>query len=155
MFFFNPIKATIVNNLKTGISTSFKRYRHEVSKAIIYDTKTLEDGSKFISRVPSMEPKLSQLPPALNLKGPKGNFRQLTDMEIKEMQRLRLEDPALWTRSKLAKKFNCAERQVYLKAKANHEYHQCLQEKQKLEWQKLGFKRQLIFINRQRRRAEW
>ncbi|KAF2435701.1 hypothetical protein EJ08DRAFT_656069 [Tothia fuscella] len=99
-------------------------------------------------RLPASAP----LPPAL--KDPYEKKYHLTELEIKEIQRLRAEDPKTWTRVKLAEKFDCSQFFVSLVAKnevAGKEHDKKL-EAVKKRW---GPGRSLARHERGRRKELW
>ncbi|KAJ2726125.1 hypothetical protein GGI07_000764 [Coemansia sp. Benny D115] len=122
----------------------------------IHFTEVLEDGSIFVSRVPKTLSEISEadLPPPIRKYTP----REPTPItqELKHaMVKLRNEDPAHWTVSKLAKKFNVPPQIVFKVAPCPKERREALQRQADKEWENLGYKKRLIRINRLRRRLEW
>ncbi|KAJ9088700.1 hypothetical protein DSO57_1020610 [Entomophthora muscae] len=134
-----------------------KRFKHEISKATIFATHTLEDGSKFISRVPETPVKVSvdQLPPPIRPIRVMPPITILSPEQIDEIKRLRLEEPRKWTVSAISKKYNVTCRFVHQYTSPPEEIRLEREKEQDLKWESMGFKRQLIHINRLRRRANW
>ncbi|KAJ1920529.1 hypothetical protein H4219_001228 [Mycoemilia scoparia] len=117
-------------------------------------TKTLNDGSLFVSRVPDAKTyeavKEEDLPPAI---GPMvQNKKHLTASDVQEIRRLRNEDPAHWTRSRLAKRFDCNPVFIGMVSKCPEWRLQEIQKENERKWLMTGYKRRLIKINRLRRR---
>lgn len=102
-------------------------------------TKLTEDGLTFVHRPPPSAPSPNSLttnpvspllrpasaatpsegtplPPFLRPSANKEQPQRMSDEDIKEMKRLRFEDPKKWTRGVLAKKFGCTQTFVGLKA---------------------------------------
>lgn len=118
--------------------------------------KLLSDGSIFIDRTPgAISSKLQGdlLPPPL--KAITEKKYHLTAVERAEMTKLRLENPDVWTRNKLAERFNCSPLYVSFVVEASEERRARLQQKleEKLKW--FGYKKRQIRLNRKRRRALW
>ncbi|KAI8386929.1 mitochondrial ribosomal protein subunit L20-domain-containing protein [Blakeslea trispora] len=133
---------TSIRTYATKSKTTNLKYKSSVP----VEYTTLSDGSIFIERQPVVHPSIqSQTAPLLRKTAPKS---KLTDSQISELRQLRESDPTTWTRSKLAKKYNCSELFVGMVAplketpvvqeQANH-----------------GYRRQLITEQRQKRRALW
>ncbi|KAJ2616572.1 hypothetical protein H4S08_000729 [Coemansia sp. RSA 1365] len=122
----------------------------------IHYTETLEDGSIFVSRVPKMLPEVSEadLPPPIRTHVAPAN-KSLTDEEKRELVKLRNTDPARWTVSKLAKKFGIPSQLVLMTAPCPRWRQQEIQQDADKEWEKLGYKKRLIRLNRLRRRLLW
>jgi hypothetical protein len=100
----------------------------------------------------SQIPGSTRLPPPLKQSYEKKYH--LTEVDIKEIQRLRAEDPKTWTREKLAEKFNCSQFFVSIVAKneaAGKEYEKRLEEVKK-RW---GPGRSLARHERGRRKELW
>jgi hypothetical protein len=103
----------------------------------------------------------SQLPPALH-KAP-SEYATLTSEQISEMQALRLSDPATWTRSKLAAKYNVSKFFVAMTsfgdsheaketAKTVKETHDMNSQREREGW---GFKKRVDREVRRRRKEFW
>jgi hypothetical protein len=155
---FNLLKnSSTLKVAQNSINYQLVRFRSTVQKAPIFYTESLDDGSKFISRVPrSVDPiKIEDLPPAIRKSTPAPKKYHLTKEQVEEMRKLRNEDPHTWTRSKLAKKFDCSLTFVTMQAPAPKWYSDELMEKKTELWNEWGYKRQLIYVNKQRRRAQW
>ncbi|KAJ2908031.1 hypothetical protein GGI21_003291 [Coemansia aciculifera] len=122
----------------------------------IYFTEKLEDGSIFVSRVPKTMPEISEadLPPPVRKYKPVQR-KELTDELRHALVKLRNEDPAHWTVSKLAKKFDVPSQVVLMLAPSPKWRRVEIQQKADAEWEKLGYKKRLIRINRLRRRMLW
>ena len=79
----------------------------------------------------------------------------LTPKEIEEIRRLRTEDPWLWTRKKLAEKFECSQFFVGMVAEApveKKEYEKVKEEGVKERW---GRRRRYAREDRGKRRELW
>ncbi|KAJ1647163.1 hypothetical protein LPJ64_001423 [Coemansia asiatica] len=122
----------------------------------VHFTEKLEDGSIFVSRVPKTLPEISEadLPPALHEYKPVER-RPLTAELKHAMTKLRNEDPAHWTVSKLAKKFDVPPQVVLMLAPCPKWRREEMQRQADQEWEALGYKKRLIRINRLRRRLLW
>ncbi|KAJ2633881.1 hypothetical protein H4R22_000156 [Coemansia sp. RSA 1290] len=122
----------------------------------IHFTETLEDGSIFVSRVPRQLPAISEadLPPPIRQHAPVEQ-KPLTAELRKTLVKLRNEDPAHWTVSRLAKKFDVSARTVLMAAPCPQWRREEIQRQADSEWEKLGYKKRLIRINRLRRRLLW
>jgi hypothetical protein len=111
-----------------------------------------ETHRSFPASLGSQIPESTRLPPPL--KAPYEKKYHLTEEDIKEIQRLRVEDPNTWTREKLAEKFNCSQFFVSIVAKneaAGKEYERRLEEVKK-RW---GPGRSLARHERGRRKELW
>ncbi|KAF8957558.1 hypothetical protein BGZ46_002160, partial [Entomortierella lignicola] len=157
------------------------RLRHKVYSES--DATPLKDGSVFIRR-PTAGPTTSilssvnpspasvssrapgsatstplshpDLPPALNAnKASRPEFATLTPEQIAEMQALRLEDPAKYTRAVLAKKYNVSEIFVKCYVPASKEVQVARIKAQQRSFNNKGWKAQEIIIQRQKRRELW
>ncbi|KAI8325924.1 hypothetical protein GQ54DRAFT_295079 [Martensiomyces pterosporus] len=122
----------------------------------VHFTETLEDGSIFVSRVPKAMPEVSEadLPPPVREYKPTPR-KPLTDELKHAIRKLRNEDPAHWTVSKLAKKFDVPPQAVLMSAPCPKWRREEIQRQADDEWEKMGYKRRLIKINRLRRRMLW
>ncbi|KAJ2227819.1 hypothetical protein GGF40_001035 [Coemansia sp. RSA 1286] len=122
----------------------------------VHFTEQLEDGSVFVSRVPKNLPQITEadLPPALREYKP-AERRPLTNELKHAMTKLRNEDPAHWTVSKLAKKFEVPPQVVLMLAPCPKWRREEIQGQADREWEALGYKKRLIRINRLRRRLLW
>ncbi|KAF9362157.1 hypothetical protein BGX26_000045 [Mortierella sp. AD094] len=157
------------------------RLRHKVHSES--DATPLQDGSLFIRR-PTAGPTTSilssvnpspasvssrvpesatstplshpDLPPALKAnKAPRPEFATLTPEQIAEMQALRLENPAKYTRSYLAKKYNVSDMFVKCYVPASKEVQVARIKAQQRSFDRKGWKAQEIVIQRQKRRELW
>ncbi|KAF8322456.1 hypothetical protein DL93DRAFT_2071215 [Clavulina sp. PMI_390] len=103
---------------------------------------------------PSTPSSSSHLPPVVG-SGPPEKRYHLTPQQIGAMRHLRAEDPAHWTVSRLAKKFNCTPAFVQITAPASKarkvELEKELQE-QKAGW---GHRKTLLKAIKQKRREFW
>ncbi|KAF9348846.1 hypothetical protein BGX34_002207 [Mortierella sp. NVP85] len=99
------------------------------------------------------------LPPALNtLKKAattRPQFATLTEEQIAEMRALRLENPAKYTRSYLAKKYNVSDLFVKCYIPASKEVQIARIKAQQRSFDKKGWKAQEIIVQRQKRRELW
>ncbi|KAI9312441.1 mitochondrial ribosomal protein subunit L20-domain-containing protein [Dichotomocladium elegans] len=111
----------------------------------------LEDGSIFVSRHSPVSSK-TQAAAAPPLRTPHQKKYNLTEAQIAEMRQLRLEDPATWTRKKLAEKFGCSELFVSIASPAATTTTKAVEQ---IAPKHDGYRRQLIKQNRERRRALW
>ncbi|KAJ1735117.1 hypothetical protein LPJ61_000711 [Coemansia biformis] len=122
----------------------------------VHYTEALEDGSTFVSRVPRTLPALSEadLPP--RVREPRAVAQTpLTDELKHAVAKLRMEDPTHWTVSRLARKFSLSPRAVLRTAQCPEWRRQEIQRAADKEWERLGYKKRLIRINRLRRRLLW
>jgi len=102
---------------------------------------------------PVPQPQNSRLPPPVRKPYEKQYHLTATDME--EIRRLRGEDPNVWTREKLAKKFNCSNLFVGIVCEASRkrrEGQQQILEAVKLKW---GRRRRIAREDRVKRRETW
>lgn len=83
---------------------------------------------RHVTGSPAAPKKESQLPPQMDYKK-RTPVYNLGAEEIKEMKRLRNEDPFTWTSYALAKKFNCSSVFVRMAAPAPPEYLKALKDK--------------------------
>ncbi|CAG8665463.1 4142_t:CDS:1, partial [Scutellospora calospora] len=146
------IKYKIINRLYTAR----KPIKPSKLSAPIYYETILDDGSKFISRVPLAKPTITMdnLPPPL--KPPKeNNHRKLTEDDIKEMRELRLSDPEKWTCNELAKKFQCSSLFVGQVAPLSNERREIYEASKVAQFNKMGWKKRFVRRERARRRANW
>ncbi|KAJ2474231.1 hypothetical protein EV174_005628 [Coemansia sp. RSA 2320] len=122
----------------------------------VHFTERLEDGSIFVSRVPRVLPEISEadLPPPIREYKPAPR-KELTSELRHALTKLRNEDPAHWTVSKLAKKFDVPSQLVLMVAPCPKWRREEIQRKADADWEKLGYKKRLIRINRLRRRMLW
>lgn len=151
------------------------RLRHKVNTE--NEVTPLTDGSLFIRR-PTAGPTTSilssqrpsptsvsststttplshpDLPPAL-VKGARPEFAKLTPEQITEMQALRASDPAKYTRSVLAKKYNVSDMFVKCFVPASKQVQQARIKAQQRAFEAKGWKAQEIVIQRQKRRELW
>ncbi|CAO3565704.1 unnamed protein product [Mortierella alpina] len=158
------------------------RLRHKIQNES--DAVPLQDGSLFIRR-PTAGPTTSilssahpspvsvssrapatatntpithpDLPPALHAKrtAARPQFATLTPEQIAEMQALRLENPAKYTRSYLAKTYNVSELFVKCYVPASKEVQVGRIKAQQRTFDNKGWKAQEIVIQRQKRRELW
>ncbi|KAJ1928981.1 hypothetical protein IWQ60_001573 [Tieghemiomyces parasiticus] len=123
--------------------------------------RDLDDGSVFLARIPldrpdpTTTPQLTEadLPPLLH--PPRQGKKHITEAQKEEMRRLRNEDPVQWTSQRLAEKFDCNPVFVASIAPAPRSHIQNLCSKAEEAWEKKGWKRRLIAVNRIKRRALW
>ncbi|KAI9501270.1 hypothetical protein GGI25_000518 [Coemansia spiralis] len=122
----------------------------------VHFTEKLEDGSVFVSRVPEALTAISEadLPPPVRMNKPEPRI-QVTEELRHAIFKLRNEDPAHWTVSKLAKKFDVSKKVVQMFAPCPKWRREEIQQKEDADWEKLGYKKRLIRINRLRRRLLW
>ncbi|ORY08134.1 hypothetical protein K493DRAFT_309939 [Basidiobolus meristosporus CBS 931.73] len=132
-----------------------RRFASSVSTAPVYWESKLDDGSIFVSRVPkqAVVPKPEDLPPTLKPVQPKKYH--LTDEDKRQIQELRNQNPSHWTRKRLAEKFDCSPLYISLIAPCPPERKALLEAEKEKKWSRMGYKRQQITINRQRRRELW
>nr|CAG8465493.1 9946_t:CDS:1 [Entrophospora candida] len=144
--------------------------------APVYEEIKLDDGSVFVSRappspipllLPSEQPQqnlqtnddnkniitMDKLPPPLK-KIQKKKYH-LTDTDINSIKELRQKDPDKWTRSKLAKKFNCSQMYIGIVAPTTEERKARLKEQLMEQYSKMGYKKKFIKEERLRRRDMW
>ncbi|KAF1972040.1 hypothetical protein BU23DRAFT_555549 [Bimuria novae-zelandiae CBS 107.79] len=106
-----------------------------------------------LSTLSFLPPKPSAaLPPAVRT--PYEKKYHLTDVEIKEIQRLRTEDPVRWTRVRLAEKFGCSQFFVGLVAKNEAKAEKVSQEHERAR-SKWGTRRREARHERERRKELW
>lgn len=123
----------------------------------VHFTETLDDGSIFVSRVPhSPSTNISEadLPPAIRKYKPTPN-KEITSELRQAIVKLRNEDPAHWTVSRLAKKFDVPAPVVLSVAPCPKWRREEIQRQADAEWETLGYKKRLIRLDRLRRRLEW
>ncbi|KAK9717139.1 hypothetical protein K7432_006414 [Basidiobolus ranarum] len=132
-----------------------RRCASSVSTAPVYWESKLDDGSIFISRVPKQPivPKAEDLPPTLRPVQPKKYH--LTEEDKRQIQELRNKNPSHWTRKRLAEKFDCSSLYISLIAPCPPQRKAILAAEKETKWNRMGYKRQQITINRQRRRELW
>lgn len=88
---------------------------------------------------------------------------QLTPAQIEELQRLRTQDPLHWTRKRLAERYGCSPYYVgivgfgrdKLGRERRKELKGVLDEKEKLEFERMGWNKRIIKEERRGRRAVW
>ncbi|KAJ1978576.1 hypothetical protein H4R34_003154 [Dimargaris verticillata] len=125
----------------------------------VYDRRNLDDGSEFRSRVPLTAPTSfvpvaeADLPPAL--RPPRQKRERLTTAQVKEMQRLRAEDPKTWNQKRLSEAFGCSRYFVAIAAPAPKGHIETLCQEYEDAWANMGWKQRLIKLNRVKRRALW
>ncbi|KAG0053897.1 hypothetical protein BGZ89_002786 [Linnemannia elongata] len=117
------------------------------------------------SRTTSTSLSHPDLPPALktattgttgkSAAGAKPEFAKLSDEQIAEMRALRLENPAKYTRSYLAKKYNVSDMFVKCYVPASKEVQIARIKAQQRSFDRKGWKAQEIVIQRQKRRELW
>ncbi|KAF9103381.1 hypothetical protein BGX29_003423 [Mortierella sp. GBA35] len=158
------------------------RLRHKIQNE--QDATPLKDGSLFIrrptsilssahpspasvsSRVPGSAtntPLLHpDLPPALKTAATgspsakaRPEFAKLSEEQIAEMKALRLENPAKYTRSYLAKKYNVSDMFVKCYVPASKQVQVARIKAQQRSFDKKGWKAQEIVVQRQKRRELW
>ncbi|KAJ1949443.1 hypothetical protein IWQ62_006732 [Dispira parvispora] len=128
------------------------------ASATVYDQRVLDDGSVFQARVP-LDPQAlptvteTDLPPPIH--PPREQKRHLSEEQITEIRELRAKDPAHWTNYRLAQKYNCNPVFISSVAPAPKEYIRQLCAKANEAWDKKGWKRRIITINRVKRRTLW
>ncbi|KAF9586162.1 hypothetical protein BGW38_009059 [Lunasporangiospora selenospora] len=157
------------------------RLRHKIQSEA--DATPLQDGSLFIRR-PTAGPTTSilssahpspdsvssrgnngasathtpldhpSLPPALHAKK-RPEFATLTEEQIAEMRELRLKNPAKYTRSYLAKKYNVSDMFVKCYMPVSKEVQGSRIKAQKQSFDAKGWKAQHIITQRQKRRELW
>jgi hypothetical protein len=110
---------------------------------------------QLIADIPGHAPlsQTSKLPPPV--RKPYEKQYHLTAADMEEMRRLRREDPDIWTRDKLAKKFDCSNLFVGIVCQASLERKEAQQqilEAVKLKW---GRRRRVAREDRVKRRELW
>lgn len=110
---------------------------------------------QLIADIPGHAPlsQTSKLPPPV--RKPYEKQYHLTAADMEEMRRLRREDPDIWTRDKLAKKFDCSNLFVGIVCQASLERKEAQQqilEAVKLKW---GRRRRVATEDRVKRRELW
>lgn len=128
------------------LSTSTQR-AHRTATSPVSSPGTPLSTSSLLPPKPS-----ASLPPAL--RQPYEKKYHLTDVEIREIQRLRAEDPVRWTRVRLAEKFGCSQFFVGLVAKNEAKAEQVGREHDKAR-NKWGERRREARHERQRRKELW
>jgi len=177
-----PVPA-LARGMGTNITrTLFPRHyrlRHKLQNN--NEATPMEDGSIFIRRptagpttsilsstrpspasVSSRTPGLAtttplthpDLPPPLKVTT-RPTFAKLTSEQISEIQALRLENPAKYTRSYLAKKYNVSEIFVKCFVPASKEVQVARLKAHQRSFEKKGWRAQEIVIQRQKRRELW
>ncbi|KAF9431505.1 hypothetical protein BGZ76_000223 [Entomortierella beljakovae] len=156
------------------------RLRHKVHSES--DATPLQDGSLFIRR-PTAGPTTSilssqnpspasvssrvqgaststplshpDLPPALNAnKAPRPEFTEITPEKLAEMRKLRLENPAKYTRSYLAKEYNVSDMFIKCFVPASKEVQTARIKSQQRAFERKGWKAQEIAVQRQKQVAD-
>ncbi|KAJ2077265.1 hypothetical protein H4R24_005239 [Coemansia sp. RSA 988] len=150
-----PTSQTSARQIRQTVRQSSAIARKSLGTNIHY-TEPLEDGSIFVSRVPKELPEVGEadLPPLIRTRAPPAN-KSLTDEDKRELVKLRNTEPARWTVSKLAKKFEIPPQLVLMIAQCPRWRQQEIQQNADKEWEKLGYKKRLIRLNRLRRRLLW
>ncbi|KAG0045607.1 hypothetical protein BGZ83_009208 [Gryganskiella cystojenkinii] len=95
------------------------------------------------------------LPPALKSSSTRPEFTKLTSETIEEMKALRAENPAKYTRSYLAKKYNVSDLFVKCFIPASKEVQIARLRSQQKKFESKGWKAQEIIVQRQKRRELW
>jgi hypothetical protein len=132
---------TCVRTYATKSKTTNLKYKFSVP----VEQTTLSDGSVMFARQPVVAPHVQATStPLLKQSVTKST---LTESQISEIRQLRQSDPEQWTRSKLAKKFNCSELFVGMVAPTG------VKNVQQMASQ--GYRRRLIKQERQMRKALW
>ncbi|KAI9800698.1 MAG: hypothetical protein M1825_004020 [Sarcosagium campestre] len=108
--------------------------------------------SSLISDI-SDAPDQTTLPPAVSK--PYEKKYHLTEKDFEEIRRLRKEDPVQWTRSKLAKKFECSQLFVGFLCEASREHKAKEELKTDLVKSRWGRKRREARDDRTKRRESW
>ncbi|KAJ4304815.1 hypothetical protein N0V90_000343 [Kalmusia sp. IMI 367209] len=109
-----PLKFLPQNDRRRALYTSFLSTAS--ARAHRTSTSPVSAPGTPLSSASFLPPKAStSLPPPVRM--PYEKKYHLTDVEIKEIQRLRAEDPVRWTRVRLAEKFGCSQFFVGLVAK--------------------------------------
>ncbi|RIA86793.1 mitochondrial ribosomal protein subunit L20-domain-containing protein [Glomus cerebriforme] len=151
----STISLFIPNHIFIRTYTAKKPIKPSNSSAPIYAEEELEDGSKFISRVPLYPQKISldELPPPLN--PIKQKSYNLTQEQINEIKQLREQDPIKWTRKKLAEKFECSQFYIGIIAPVSEERRIELEAENIQKIEKMGWKKRFVRNERARRRELW
>ncbi|KAL0084633.1 mitochondrial ribosomal protein subunit L20-domain-containing protein [Phycomyces blakesleeanus] len=110
----------------------------------------LADGSLFVTRQPPVSPAVQSTAPVL--KKAATETKVLSESEKEEMRQLRAQDPARWTRKRLAEKFGCSEIFVGINAPTTVKRAVAAEQEPTKEY---GYRRQLIKKNRERRKELW
>ncbi|KAJ2062222.1 hypothetical protein GGI17_002580 [Coemansia sp. S146] len=153
--FGSTIKAACSRALGQRAAMSSAAARNSLGTNVHF-TEKLEDGSIFVSRVPKTMPEINMadLPPPVREYKPVQR-KELTDELRHALVKLRSEDPGHWTVSKLAKKFDVPAQVVLMLAPCPKWRRVEIQQQADSEWEKMGYKKRLIKINRLRRRMLW
>ncbi|KAI9489543.1 mitochondrial ribosomal protein subunit L20-domain-containing protein [Zychaea mexicana] len=146
--FRHAIRNAAAGTARRSYATKSKTTNLTTTPRVPITETALSDGSIFVTRESPVAPKVQATAPPLRANA---NKPQLTAEQINEMRQLRQQDPATWTRKKLADKFGCSELFVSISAPT-------VKRAVKVELEassKAGYRRQLIRKNRERRRELW
>jgi hypothetical protein len=115
-----------------------------------FNTIQLADGSYFVEH-PSPKKIYATLPPAVvSSKGREYPRRDITEQEIEEMKRLRLEQPDYWTQKRLSDKFQLSKICIAMYAPCPSERKERLLAEKHKELCSMGYKKKLAWLYRQR-----
>ncbi|KAJ2818693.1 hypothetical protein IWW50_005727 [Coemansia erecta] len=148
-------KVRLIGQLQQSVRMSSAQARNSLGTNVHF-TEKLDDGSIFVSRVPKELPAISEadLPPLIRKYEPVER-KPLTNELQNSIRSLRNKDPAHWTVSRLAKKFDVPAQVVLMVAPCPEWRRKEIQLQADKEWENLGYKKRLIRINRLRRRLLW
>ncbi len=114
---------------------------------------TIYQPQPLLSAVPSTA--TSNLPPALRPKSRRAESQPITPEQIATIQRLRKEDPITYTKSKLAKEFNCSPLFVSIVAPLEKGVKQVKRQQDELKRQSWGLNKRVARAEREERRLLW
>lgn len=114
---------------------------------------TIYQPQPLLSAVPSNA--TSNLPPALRPKSRRAESQPITPEQIATIQRLRKEDPITYSKSKLAKEFNCSPLFVSIVAPLEKGVKQVKRQQDELKRQSWGLNKRVARAEREERRLLW
>ncbi|KAK3197689.1 hypothetical protein GRF29_216g913819 [Pseudopithomyces chartarum] len=146
-----PLKFLPQNDRRRALYASF--LSTSTQRAHRTATPPVASAGTPLSTASFMPPKPSAaLPPPV--RQPYEKKYHLTDVEIKEIQRLRAEDPVRWTRVRLAEKFGCTQFFVGMIAKDEAKAEKVAREHERAR-SKWGERRRDARHQRERRKELW
>jgi hypothetical protein len=144
---------------RLGSHQSIARFQSRQLSNILYDTDRLRnelkvteliDGSYFIEH-PVPKTIYNTLPQAVVIsKNKKYPIRPITEQEIAEMKKLRLEQPDYWTQKRLSEKFQLSTICIAMHAPCPSERKERLMAERHKELCSMGYKKKLAWLYRQR-----
>lgn len=146
-----PLKFLPQNDARRALYTSF--LSTSTARAHRTATSPVAAPGTPLSAASALPPVPSASLPA-PVRAPYEKKYHLTDVDIKEIQRLRAEDPDRWTRVRLAEKFGCSQFFVGMIAKNKEKAERVAKEdeRNRARW---GERRRDAQVQRDRRKALW